>query len=215
LEKANSSTTIINNQGYSVISICEKGVELMKERYLIAMTGASGIRYGTALLRVMKDMKLDFDLVMSKHAKEILRFEDGLVPKELESLSTTVYSNKDLFSPPASGSVHYNAMIIIPCSMSTAGKINSCIGDNLITRAAQVMLKERRKLIIVPRETPLSTQHLKMLYELSCSGTVVAPASPGFYHHPADINDLENFIAQKILGLLGIEIDLFKPFSGR
>ena len=187
----------------------------MKERYLLALTGASGIRYGTALLRVMKEMRLEQDLIMSEHAKEILQFEEGLLPEELDSLSSTVYSNQDLFSPPASGSVHYEAMIIIPCSMSTAGKINSCIGDNLITRAAQVMLKEARKLIIVPRETPFSTQHLKMLYDLSRSGTIVAPASPGFYHHPGDIADLENFMCQKILGLLGKDANLFEPFSGR
>ncbi|MDP6156193.1 MAG: UbiX family flavin prenyltransferase [Candidatus Thermoplasmatota archaeon] len=190
-------------------------MNMIKERYLIAMTGASGIRYGTALLRVMKEMKLDLDLILSENAKEILNFEGAPLPEVPESGSYTLYSNKNLFSPPASGSVRYSAMIIIPCSMSTAGKINSCIGDNLITRAAQVMLKEARKLIIVPRETPLSTQHLKMLYDLSRSGTIVVPASPGFYHHPKDITDLENFMCQKILGLLGMDANLFEPFSGR
>ncbi len=188
---------------------------MMKERYLIALTGASGIRYGTALLSIMKELNLEHDLIMSKHAIEILQFEEGRRTEELDFFARKIYSNQDLFSPPASGSVHYKAMIIIPCSISTAGKINSCIGDNLITRAAQVMLKERRKLIIVPRETPLSTQHLKMLYELSRSGTIVVPASPGFYHHPEDIKDLEKFMVQKILGLLGVDANLFKPFSGK
>jgi len=187
----------------------------MGERYLVGITGASGVRYGVALARTMKEMNLDLDLIISEHGKEVLRFEDDTEPEELANSAVNVYSNEDLFSPPASGSVRYNAMVIVPCSLTTAGKIDSGIGDNLITRAAQVTLKEARKLIIVPRETPIATHQLKMLYSLSRSGVIVLPASPGFYHHPTRFEDLENFISQKILTLLGKDIRLFAPFSGR
>jgi len=199
----------------NLISVKLKRSMKMGERYLLGITGASGVRYGTALARTMKEMNLDLDLIISEHGKEIMRFEEGTEPEKLAEYAVKVYSNNDLFSPPASGSVRYRAMVIVPCSLTTAGRINSGLGDNLITRAAQVTLKEARKLIIVPRETPLATHHLKILYNLSRSGVIVLPASPGFYHHPTRFEDLENFICQKILGLLGKDIQLFTPFSGR
>ena len=156
----------------------------MKEIYLIAITGASGVGYGINLVRNMHEMGLDTDLVISEPAKEIIRFELGTEPDELEKYAANIYPNEDLFSPPASGSVRYDAMIIVPCSLTTAGKINAGLADNLIARAAQVTMKEARRLIIVPRETPLSTIQLKVLYSLSRAGVIVVPASPGFYHHP-------------------------------
>lgn len=188
---------------------------MAEERYLVALTGASGARYGVALLRSMKELGLSLDAIISEHAKEILSFEENMNAEELETYAESLYSNDDLFSPPGSGSVRYTAMIIIPCSMTTAGKIRCGIGDNLISRAAQVFMKEARRLIIVPRETPLSTCHLRTLCELSSSGVIVVPASPGFYHHPEKLEDLDNFMVEKVMGLLGKEAGLVKPFAGR
>ncbi len=187
----------------------------MKNRYLVALTGASGVRYGVALLRAMKEMGIDADLVVSETAEDILRFEERTEVGELSAYAVKVYPNHDLFSPPASGSVLYAAMVIVPCSMTTAGKINSCIGDNLVTRAAQVFMKEGRKLVLVPRETPLSTAHLRVLYELSSMGVVVMPAAPGFYHHPEGLKGIEDFMVQRILDLIGVDADLMEPFEGR
>ena len=187
----------------------------MKERYLVAITGASGVGYGMNLIRNMHKMGLDLDVVLSEPAREIIRFELEVEPDELEKYAVNTYSNNDLFSPPASGSVMYDAMIIVPCSLTTAGKINAGVADNLIARAAQVTMKEARRLIIVPRETPLSTIQLKVIYSLSRAGVIVVPASPGFYHHPGTISDLEDFMTQKIMGLLCKNPHLIKPFHGK
>jgi len=187
----------------------------MKERYLVAITGASGAGYGMNLIRNMHKMGLDMDMVLSEPAREIIRFELEVEPDELEKYAVNTYSNDDLFSPPASGSVMYDAMIIVPCSLTTAGKINAGLADNLIARAAQVTMKEARRLIIVPRETPLSTLQLKVLYSLSRAGVMVVPASPGFYHRPGKISDLEDFMTQKIMGILGKDPHLVKPFQGK
>lgn len=187
----------------------------MGKRILVCITGASGVRYGISLLKVLKRTDASVDLVVSGPGIQVLEYELSLSPEDLELLASNVYDNNDLFSPPASGSVSYDAMVVVPCSMNTAGKMDAGIADNLILRAANVMLKEKRTLVIVPRETPLSTINLRVLYSLSRVGTMVVPASPGFYHAPESFKDLDNFISHKILGLLGIPSTLVKPFSGR
>lgn len=167
-----------------------------------------------ALLRALSGTGAGLDVIISDHGKKLLAYEEDLGPSDVNRYATNVYSNDDLFSPPASGSARYDAMVIVPCTVSTAGKIRNTIGDNLITRAAQVALKENRKLVIVPRETPLSTGQLEVLYSLSGQGVAIVPASPAFYHRPEDFGGLDDYICQKILSLLDIDIELIEPFDG-
>ena len=158
---------------------------------------------------------MPLDLIVSKYGMEVLEDEAPDAITEIKEQVNNLYSNEDMFKPPASGGADYSAMVIMPCTLNTAGKICNCLADNLITRSAQVMMKERRKLIIVPRETPLSTLHLKMFYELSKNGVTVVPACPGFYHFPRSLNDLDTFMVQKILNLLDIPHELMEPYKGR
>ena len=129
-------------------------------------------------------------------------------------LADNYYKNSDLSATIASGSKILDGMVIVPCSMSTAAKINTGITDNLITRAADVCIKERRRLIIVPRETPLSTTHLRNLLELSEKGVTILPTMPAYYHHPEQIDDLMKFISGKILDTLNIDHKLYKRWAG-
>lgn len=182
---------------------------------VIGITGASGVTYGIRLLRELSklsDMKVH--LVVSENAKKILEFETKNSLNEIMNLSNQYYQNNDLTGAIASGSKVIAGMVIVPCTMSTAAKINTGIADNLITRTADVCLKEHRKLIIVPRETPLNSTHLKNLYKLSMKGVIVIPAMPGFYHKPENIEELLDFITGKILDNLNLPHNLFKRWSG-
>ncbi len=175
-------------------------------RVVVALTGCSGMRYGVRLLEVLQTEKL---LVISDNGRDILSHELGTTPEELEERATLSFDDSDLFSPIASGSHQFEAMVIVPCSLSTLAKISNGIADTLITRCASVCLKEGRELIVVPREAPVDTIMLKNQYELAKAGATILPASPGFYHRPEEIGDLIDFIVGKILDQLGIEHQLF------
>jgi 4-hydroxy-3-polyprenylbenzoate decarboxylase len=183
---------------------------------IIGISGASGVIYGVNLLEVLKTIpNCSVNLIISDNAKQILSFETQFKPEQLPALVDHYYENNDLTAGIASGSMPIDSMVIIPCSMSTAAKVNTGIADNLITRAADVCIKEQRRLIIVPRETPCNSTHLKNLYELSNKGVSVLPAMPGFYHRPKSIDDLVHFITGKILDQLGIDHELYKRWSGQ
>ncbi|MFP4546475.1 MAG: UbiX family flavin prenyltransferase, partial [Methanomassiliicoccales archaeon] len=147
-------------------------------RYVVALTGSSGIAYGIRLLEVLKGERI---LVMSRTAERLAEEEIGRRPDELKGLADRHFDDGDLFAPISSGSYPIDGMIIVPCSLSTVSKIAHGIGDTLITRAAAVALKERRKLVLVPRETPVSTIMLENMTTLSRAGAVILPACPGFY----------------------------------
>ncbi len=184
---------------------------------IIGITGASGVEYGVNLLETLSQMQnvhINIHLIISENAKKLLKFETKSTLDELNLTANNYYDNSDLGASIASGSKMIECMIIIPCSMSTAAKINTGITDNLITRAADVCIKEHRKLIIVPRETPLNSTHLKNLLELSQKGVLVLPAMPAFYHRPAELNDLITFITGKILDSMGITHELYARWSG-
>jgi len=180
-------------------------------KIVIGISGASGVDYAYTLL---KNLKEEVHLIISEDAKKVIASESERSPKEFEGLAKYVYKNTDLEAPIASGSSKFDAMVIVPCSTSTLSKIAWGISDNLITRTASVCLKDRRKLILVPRETPLSPIHLNNMHSLAVLGVIILPAMPGFYIKPKKIQDLRNFIAGKIMDQLGLEHNLYKEWRG-
>jgi 4-hydroxy-3-polyprenylbenzoate decarboxylase len=177
---------------------------------VVAITGASGIAYGVRLLEALNCEK---SLILSEDGAKLLRLETSCKPAYLKNLATHFYKNSQMEAPIASGSRGFDAMVICPCTMSTASKIACGISDNLITRAASVALKERRKLVIVPRETPISTIHLRNLATVSEAGAIVLPAMPAFYGKPQEISDLVDFIVGRILDVLGLENKLYRRWA--
>jgi 4-hydroxy-3-polyprenylbenzoate decarboxylase len=169
-------------------------------RFLIAMTGASGHAYAVDLLKRCPGDKY---LVMSDWARQVLQSETGLKPSDLEPHVKKLYADADLAAPFSSGSNPFDAYVIVPCSVSTMAKIAVGIADTLVTRAAAVALKERRRLVICVRETPLSSIALENALKLSRDGAIVMPVSPPWYRNPADLAQLVSGFSDKVLGLLG------------
>jgi len=183
-------------------------------RLVIAITGASGVIYGRRLLQVLKTKKVETHLIVSKAAEKVIEHELGLGKKDFDKLADHVYEAGDLTSPLMSGSFKTDGMIIIPCSMKTLSGIVHGFADNLILRAADVTLKEKRRLVIVPRETPLNTIHLRNMLTAAELGISVVPAMPAFYHKPKVIDDVVDFVVGRVLDCFEIEHDLFKRYSG-
>ena len=179
----------------------------------IAMTGASGVIYGKRLLEVLQSKKIETHLVISEASKKIIKHELRESEKTLEKLANYVYKINDWNSPIVSGSFKTDGSVIIPCSMKTLAGIANGFADNVILRAADVTLKEKRKLIVVPRETPLNTIHIRNLLELSKQGVYIIPAMPAFYHKPNSIKDLVDFVVGRVLDALEIEHDLYKRWQ--
>ena len=169
-------------------------------RIVVGMTGASGALFGVEFLRRCQAEK---HLILTKWGRYVLKDETGLTEHHLAEHVKHCFSDEDLSAPFASGSTPFDAMVIIPCSVSTMAKIACGIADTLLTRAAGVALKERRRLIVCLRETPLSTIHLEQAYKLSQAGAIVMPLSPGFYHKPQSIQELAEQFADKVLSLVG------------
>lgn len=182
-------------------------------RFVVAITGASGVVYGRRLLEVLKG-KIEVHLIISRAGEKLIEHELKTTKEELKDLADFMYDEDDLLSPLASGSFQADAMIIIPCSMKTVAGIASGYSENLILRAADVALKERRKLVLVPRETPLNSIHLHNLLKLSMQGVVIIPAMPAFYHMPKKVSDLVDFIVGKVLDSLGVGHKLFNRWTG-
>ena len=163
---------------------------------------------------------LELHLIATENGKNVLRYETGLEFDTLvsdwqaEHAGVFVYDNADLFAPPASGSARFDAMAVVPCSMSALAMMAGGIAQTLLTRSADVMLKERRRLIVVPRETPLSTIHLQNMTKLSQAGAVILPAMPAFYGKPETKQNLVDFVVGKVLDSLGVDNQLFHRWKG-
>ncbi len=183
-------------------------------RLVVALTGASGVVYGLRFLEVCKELKIETELVVSKPAEILLKDEIGKNLKDVEKLATRVHATDNLEAPISSGSYKVDGMVIVPCSMGTLGSIASGTARNLITRAADVTLKQNRPLVLVPRETPLNLIHLENMAKLKRAGATILPAAPAFYHKPEDITDLVDFIVGRILEIFGVEHDLYEKWSG-
>ncbi|HET6405118.1 MAG TPA: UbiX family flavin prenyltransferase [Candidatus Thermoplasmatota archaeon] len=177
---------------------------------VVAMTGASGTPYGVRALETLAKMPdLRIHLILTPTAERLLAFEAKADVAKVKSLAHEVHRNDDFFAPVASGSHRFLGMLVIPASMKHVGLMASGIGLDLVSRTADVCLKERRTLVIVPRETPLSSIHLRNLLTLSDAGARIVPAMPGFYVHPETIDDMVDHVAGKALDALGVEHDLY------
>ncbi len=175
-------------------------------RILVAITGASGIIYGRRLAEELRKGKHEVYVVASSGAEKVAKAEG-------ERLPACDFGRDDFSAPFASGSSAVDAMAVCPCSLKTLGEIANGVGNGLVTRAAEVMLKERRKLVLVVRETPLSYIAIKNMETVTLAGAVILPASPGFYHLPKKVGDLVDFIVGKTLDQLGVENHLFKRWK--
>jgi len=181
---------------------------------IVAITGASGIIYGKRLLEVLRDREVETHLVVTDAAEKVAKHELDATKADLEKLADHAYNADNLFAPIVSGSFKMDGMVIIPCSMKTLAGIAHGYSQNLVLRAADVTLKEKRRLILVPRETPLSAIHLRNMLELAKQGALIVPAIPAFYHEPKTIEDIIDFVVGKVLDCLGIEHQLFKRWPG-
>ena len=182
---------------------------------VVALTGASGARYCVRLVECLVDNGWAVNLIVTSTGAINLDLECGITPEDLsEPELVNLEENNNLAARSASGSARFDAYIVCPASGTTIGKIASGISDNLATRSALVAMKERRKLILVPREAPYSTPHLKAMANLSEWGVVILPASPGFYHLPRTIDDMVDFVVARILDQLDIDHSLGKRWTG-
>ena len=181
-------------------------------RLVIGITGASGVQYGIRLAEVLQG-RAETYLITTKTARQIIEIESDTSISAVEKLATHVPDEHDFTSPVASGSYLFDAMVIVPCSMKTLASVASGISDTLITRTADVCLKEGRKLILVPRETPLSLIHIENMLRAKRAGAVILPACPGFYPKPGSIGDVVDIIVGRILDMLGIEHELYERWG--
>lgn len=190
---------------------------------VVGITGASGAPYAVRLLQQLAASQRPVSLIVSKYGMRLLDTEVGIgsidalramVGKDAWDSCVEVYGNDDRGAPPASGSSLTAGMIVCPCSMGTLSAIAVGASRSLIERAADVTLKERRKLILVPRETPLSAIHLENMLRLTRAGAVVMPAAPGFYHQPKQIAQLVDFMVARMLDQLGVEQTLVERWDG-
>ena len=180
---------------------------------VVAITGASGVIYGIRLLEALKELKIENSLIISDAAKTVIKSETDWKIEDIISLADNYYEFDDMTASINSGSFKFDSLAIVPCSMKTLSSIAHGYAANTITRVADVSLKERRKIVIVPRETPLRTAHIKNMLTLSQEGAIILPPMPGFYSDHASVDDQINFVVGKILDSLNIENDLFKRWE--
>ena len=189
-------------------------IERLSGKLIVGITGATGTIFGVRLLQILEGTGLETHLVMSKWAQRTLTHETPYTAAEVEQMATCVYRSSNQGAPISSGSFLTKGMIIAPCSMRTLGAIASGVGDNLITRAADVTLKERRKLVLLVREAPLNDIHLENMLKLSRMGVVILPPVPAFYNHPKTIDDIVNHVVQRALDQVDIHIDVVQRWDG-
>lgn len=185
------------------------------KRVVVGISGASGAIYGIrALETIRSDRTAEVHLIVSSGAKATIEFETDRTIADVAKLADEVYEEKDLAASLASGTFQTHGMLVAPCSIRTMSAIANALDDNLIVRAADVHLKERRKLVLMVRETPLNANHLRLMHELSLAGAVILPPAPGFYQKPKTLMDLVDHSVGKALDQLGIEHHLFTRWSG-
>jgi len=188
-------------------------LEARYDKIVIGFSGASGIIYGIRLLEVLHSINIQTYLIISEWAKKNIVIETPKTLEYVKSLSSVNYDNSKLDASVSSGSFLHDGMVIVPCSMKSLSSIANGYDDTLISRAASVTLKESRKLILVPRETPLSRIHLENMIKVQEAGAIILPAMPGFYHNPSSIDQIVDHLVGKILDQLKIKHELFKRWK--
>ncbi len=182
-------------------------------KLVIGISGASGAVYGIRILETLRQCQVETHLVISKSAQKTINLETNYKLPEVESLADFVYDNADVGASVASGSFKHDGMIIAPCSIKSLSGIANSYNDNLLVRAADVTLKEKRKLVLMARETPLHLGHLRMMVALSEVGGIILPPMPAFYHRPTSIDDIINQTVGKILDQFDIEHQMFQRWE--
>ena len=185
------------------------------KKLIVGMSGSSGVIYGIRMLEALKDIdQVETHLVMSPYAKLNIEIETTFTPQYVESLADEVHSYRNQAATISSGSFKTDGMIVTPCSMKTLSAIVNSYADSLLVRAADVVLKERRKLVLMPRETPLHVGHCKLIYEAAQMGAMITPPMPAFYNNPQSIDDIINHSVGRILDLFDIDTGFLKRWHG-
>ena len=185
-----------------------------RNKIIVAMTGATGAAIGIQVLLTLRKLNVETHLIISKWAAETIKYETDYTPSTIKSLADYVYNAHDMAAPIASGSYHIDGMIVVPCSVKTLAAINAGICEDLITRAADVCLKERRRLVLSLRETPLSEIHLRNMMEVTRAGAIIAPPVVGFYTRPSSVGDILDQMVGRLLDLFGLEAGNFERWEG-
>ena len=185
----------------------------MREELIVGISGSSGSILGVRFLEVLKKMRIETHLIITETAKKLIEHETKYKVKDVEKLASKVYDNNNLFASIASGSFQTKGMVVIPCSMKTLGGIASGYSDNLLLRSADVCLKERRKLVLVTRETPLSLIHIENMRKVTLAGGLILPPVLTMYSKPKKIEEMVDHIIGKVLDSLGIENKVYKRWS--
>ena len=183
-------------------------------RIIVGISGASGAIYGVRLLERLRNLSAEVHLVLTRSGEKTLHLETGKLAAHLKPLCAFSYSNEDIACPLASGSYPVDAMVVAPCSIHSMSAIAQGISSNLLVRAADVTLKERRKLILMVRESPLHLGHLRNLTALAEMGAIIAPPIPGFYHHPQTVMDVVDHSVDRVLDLLNLADPQVRRWEG-
>ena len=184
-------------------------------RLVVGITGATGTVIGVRILHALREFEVETHLVISRWGRATLEYETDLKAADVHALADHVYAPGDQFAKISSGSFHTDGMIIAPCTMKTLAAVRNGYGEDLIARAADVTLKERRRLVLVPRELPLSEIHLENMLGLARMGAVIVPPMPAFYNRPATIEDIVTHIAARVLDQFGLEMPQARRWTGR
>src|SRR6187431_1441153 len=184
------------------------------QRLIVGISGASGVVYGVRMLEVLRDVGIETHLVMSKAAELTLVYEMDLKPKDVRALATHYHAQSDIGASISSGSFPTMGMVIVPCSVRSMSEIATGVTSTLVSRAADVVLKEKRRLVLALRETPLHGGHLRTLTTLADIGAVVAPIVPAFYNKPKTVDDIINHTVGRLLDLFGVETKAVKRWEG-
>jgi len=183
-------------------------------RWIVAMTGSTGAIFGVRLLELLRSQEVEVHLVLSKWAERTIEHETSYSVAQVKALADCVHSEKNQAASISSGSFKTEGMVLIPCTMKSLAAIAYGLGENLVIRAADVVLKERRKLILVPRETPLNDIHLENMLKLSRMGVRIVPPMPAFYNHPQSLDDMINHICARVLDQMGLDAEVAKRWDG-
>jgi len=177
-----------------------------KDRLIIGITGASGVIYGIRFLQLLKNTPIETHLVLSKAAERTIAYETDFKIREIKEMADILHDNADIGAPIASGSFRARGMVVAPCSMKSLAEVASGVADNLISRAADVMLKERRRLVLMTRETPLHAGHIRNMAQATENGAIIAPPVPAFYARPTSIDEMVTQSCGRILDLFDIDL---------